>query len=291
MQTVISYLIPSYNHASYLPDLLESIRLDILELKVVAEVIIIDDGSQDQSLSLIETWADKNDDYFTIKVIAQENKGITKVLNDLISLAEGEYIRLGASDDKIIPGSTQFLYDTFMKDKALLCAFGDGYVIDANNKVIHRSSVAYHHGNTKRLLDPKTFVKELVQNWCLAGPTLLIKKEHYKTMHYDENSNIDDYDLFLSLLAKPGAVAYVDRIVCCYRIHLTNTSKTKNTEKRIANIRNFLDIIHRYIDKEPLKTCLMPMKYKTKAKLYFLQKKYIQCGYNMFLSLFYGLRT
>ncbi len=49
MSIAISYLIPSYNHAHYLPLLLESIRLDIDRLEVPAEVIIIDDGSSDDS--------------------------------------------------------------------------------------------------------------------------------------------------------------------------------------------------------------------------------------------------
>lgn len=290
MQPVLSYLVPSYNHAQYLPALLESIKCDIAELNLRAEVVIIDDGSADDSPSIIQNWAFSNQHLCKISYHLQKNSGLTKVLNRLVSLAEGQYIRFGSSDDLIVPGSTQFLYDQFQSRPKLLCALGDAQVIDEAGMLVHPSSIRYHKGKHKRLNNPKKLVKELVQHWCLAGPSHVIKKTHYETMRYDEKSRIDDYDLFLSLLSNPDAVLYFDKIVCAYRIHATNTCKTKNTKNRIANIVHFLEIINRHIDKGILKPYLLPMKYKTKAKIHFLQGQYLSCCTNMCLSLLYRLK-
>src|SRR5437868_4947409 len=130
----VSYLIPSYNHEDYLPALLESIKQDIQCLELPAEVIIIDDGSSDNSHAIIETWADAHGKDFEIHYTFQENQGLANVLNQMIAQAKGEYLRLGASDDVFLAGSTQKLYQQFKHNPELHCVFADGEIINEDNK-------------------------------------------------------------------------------------------------------------------------------------------------------------
>lgn len=291
MSAVVSYLLPSYNHGKYLPFLLNNISLDIQQLDVPAEVIIIDDGSKDDSVTIIKAWAEAESGHFEINCIFQENKGIAAVLNTLIDKSSGQYLRLCASDDIIAVGSTQRLLDQFANNTQLLCVLADAAVINEDGHTIHPSSIVYHGGTIKRLSHPDQRVKELIQHWCVAGPTHLIKKSHYNSMRYNENETIDDYDLFLSLLKVAGSVAFINEIVCSYRIHSTNTSKTKNTAQRIENIESFLSTINRYLDGKILVGYLLPIKYKTLAKIDFLQKKYLRCSLNMIVSLFFKFKS
>ncbi|QBR84531.1 glycosyltransferase [Legionella israelensis] len=290
MCAIISYLIPSYNHARYLPEFLDNIRSDIEQMDLSAEVILLDDGSTDNSVSIIESWAEENKNKFKIVYKTQENKGITAVLNSLVDMAEGEYLRLCASDDVIVPGSTQMLYQQFKEYPELSCVLGDAIVIDENSNILHESSIAYHGGKRERLQKPEQLVKELIQNWCVAGPSHLIKKNHYQHIRYDESARIDDYDLFLSLLYFPNSVFYVNITACLYRIHTSNTSKTKDPKQRIENIKSFLTIINKHLEHDALKHYLLPVKYKTTAKIYYLEKKYIRCVWSMVLSLFFNLK-
>lgn len=271
----ISYLVPSYNHEKYLSDLLGSIKLDAQSLLVASELIIIDDCSTDASCSIIEEWINENKNYFDITFhVLPVNNGLTVVLNKLISMASGEFLRFLASDDILVEGSTQKLLDVFSSRPGLVCSFGDAIVIDGNNDILHKSSIAFHGGSVVKLSCPKSLKSELLQNWCLAGPSFLIKKSHYDFMVYDENLSIDDYDLYLSLLEKKDSLLFLNDVVCSYRIHDTNTSKTKSSQKRIENLNSFLSIIDRYIDRGSLENELLPVKYKTIAKINYLKSNY-----------------
>lgn len=272
----LSYLVPSYNHGKYILELLESIRLDMLHLSVPAELIIVDDGSKDNSETVIRQWIEENNYRIKIKcVFLPENKGIPAVFNKLITLSSGEFLRFSGSDDILVQGSTQKLLEVFTGRESLVCVFGDGNVIDHYGRMIDVSSIAFHGGNVARLADSKNLKTELIQNWCLAGPSFLIRKNHYDRMHYDESLKIDDYDLYLSLLENSEAVAFLNVIVCQYRIHDSNTSKTKDVKKRIDNMDSFLKIVDKYIDRGVLRNELISVKYKTMAKIRFLQKKYL----------------
>lgn len=287
---MISYLVPSYNHEQYVTHLLDSIKQDIHNLDVPAEIIILDDGSSDGSLQLIQQWAETHADFVRIVYKFQENKGITAVFNRLIDLSSGQYIRICASDDMIIAGSTQLMLNEFAHKPELRCVFADGKVIDDKGEIINQSSIAFHGASPVRLADKNTLVKELIQHWCVAGPALLVKRSHYDTMRYDEASKIEDFDLFLSLLKLPNSVSFIKNPVCFYRIHATNTSKTKNKEKRIANIHSFIMLIDKYKHHDILSKYLLPLKYKSKAKICYLQKKYFKCLFNLSINLFFSFK-
>jgi hypothetical protein len=191
-----------------------------------------------------------------------------------VTLSSGEFLRFSGSDDILVQGSTQKLLDVFFGRDHLACVFGDASVIDHHGQIINSSSIGFHGGSVARLTNSKTLKSELIQNWCLAGPSFLIRKNHYQCMRYDESLKIDDYDLYLSLLERAGAVTFLNFIVCRYRVHDSNTSKTRDVKKRIDNLDSFLKIVNKYIGREVLKDELILVKYKTMAKIKFLQKKY-----------------
>lgn len=284
---VISYLVPSYNHGKYVLALLESIKTDIQNLSESAEIVILDDGSKDASPIIIEEWvnANKNDIQIAF-IILSKNEGIPAVINKLIALSNGIFLRFSGSDDLLVHGSTQKMLESFAGRPSVFCVFGDAIVIDTDGNAIYASSIAYHGGKAVRLANPERLKKELIQNWCLAGPSFLIRKSHYEVMRYDESLKIDDYDLYLSLLEMPGSIAFLNAAVCKYRIHDSNTSKTKNIQKRIENLSSFLKIIDRYIERGVLANDLTPVKYKTIAKIKFLKNNY---AISILYLIYYGV--
>ena len=238
----LSYLLPSYNHGIYILELLESIRLDMLHLSVPAELVIVDDGSKDNSEAVIRKWVKAHEKCIKIRcVFSPENKGIPAVFNKLVALSSGEFLRFSGSDDILVQGSTQKLLDVFSAKDSLACVFGDASVINHCGEIVNPSSIAFHGGSVSRLSDLKLLKAELIQNWCLAGPSFLIRKNHYEYMHYDESLKIDDYDLYLSLLESPESVEFLNFIVCRYRVHDSNTSKTRDVKKRIDNLDSFFE--------------------------------------------------
>lgn len=99
----ISVIIPVYNTAEYLPYLCTDIDN---QTYTDFEVIFIDDGSQDNSLEILEKYASGR---YNIKVIKEKHKGVSNARNVGLSHARGKYIRFLDSDDRIPKDSMEKL--------------------------------------------------------------------------------------------------------------------------------------------------------------------------------------
>ena len=91
----LSIIIPCYNVEKYIAECLESV-CNARDAEV--EVICVNDGSTDGTLSIIEQWKQKDD---RIIIINQENKGVSAARNQGLNLAKGEFIYFLDGDDKV----------------------------------------------------------------------------------------------------------------------------------------------------------------------------------------------
>ena len=101
----VSVIVPIYNVEKYLRPCLDSIVGQTLK---EIEIILINDGSPDNSLAIIHEYAQKD---ARIKVIDKPNEGYGKTMNRGIDAATGEYIGIVESDDWIEPDMYETLYD------------------------------------------------------------------------------------------------------------------------------------------------------------------------------------
>ena len=101
----VSVVIPVYNTYKYLPECLESV---INQTLADIEIICINDGSTDFSSKILEEYASKDK---RIKIISQNNQGVSCARNRGLEIARGEYIYFLDSDDKITLTALEELYD------------------------------------------------------------------------------------------------------------------------------------------------------------------------------------
>lgn len=106
---IISVIIPVYNTEKYLSTCLDSVLQQTFS---DLEIILVNDGSTDNSLQIAQQFADQDD---RIRVITQENAGVSAVRNKGLSEALGEYIGFVDSDDWISPKMYQVLF-SLMKE-------------------------------------------------------------------------------------------------------------------------------------------------------------------------------
>lgn len=285
----VSYLIASYNHSKYIIYLLDSILQDIKILNKNTEIILIDDGSTDNSKELINNWVSNVSKELKIEILYQTNIGFNATLNRLISLSSYKFLRICGSDDIVIPGSSLLMYSYLEKDDNLIAVSGDGIVIDGDGNKIYDSSIKHHKGRIEKLIDPSLVNSEIILNWCLTGPSTLIRRSHYDDLSYDENEVIDDFFLFLSIVNKNG-LKIIPNKVNYYRIHDTNVSKTKDIEKRLRNQKSFLSCILSFKHLEKKYSSLSAVRNLTEAKIYYLEKKYFKCVLKMIVYLYYRMK-
>lgn len=114
-QTKVTVVVPIYNTSTYLPNCIESI---LSQTYRNLEVLLINDGSTDDSLQISELFALKDQ---RVRVINQKNVGLAETRNNGIKLATGEYICFIDSDDYIDNRMIETLLKTIQKTNADVC--------------------------------------------------------------------------------------------------------------------------------------------------------------------------
>lgn len=103
-QRVISVVIPVYNSSQTILPCLSSVFKELIANDVDWEIIIVDDGSSDDSADKIVSFIKENSFGDRIKFIRQTNKGAAEARNAGLRLAKGELIAFNDSDDEWLPG-------------------------------------------------------------------------------------------------------------------------------------------------------------------------------------------
>ena len=103
MRNLVSIIIPVYNAQEYVNDTIQSVLSSDYEN---IEVVCMDDGSTDNSLSILKNWAKKDN---RVKVLHQENQGVTAARYTGFLQAKGEYVYFLDSDDSLILNALSLL--------------------------------------------------------------------------------------------------------------------------------------------------------------------------------------
>ena len=123
-----SVVVPIYNVEAYIKDCVESLQNQTLK---EIEIILVDDGSPDNSGSIIDDYASKDE---RIKVIHKANGGVSAARNDGLKVATGEYVLFCDSDDMMEIDACEKLYKAGIDSDADV-VIGDVYrIIDGEKK-------------------------------------------------------------------------------------------------------------------------------------------------------------
>ncbi len=131
----VSVIIPVYNTEKYLDECLDSLQNQTLR---DIEIICVNDGSTDGSPLVLKNHA-KSDR--RIKIINQENSGVSSARNNGIKNAHGDYIMFLDSDDCFVPYACEKAYNVAVKNEANVASFGVKDFIDGEN--VDLSAVSY----------------------------------------------------------------------------------------------------------------------------------------------------
>ena len=175
----ISVIIPVYNVAPYLRECLDSV---INQTYTDLQIILVDDGSTDESGAICDQYAAKDS---RVEVYHHENKNVGVVLNFGLSVAKGEYIAQVDSDDALHPRMCEILYNEAQKYNADLsvCKWA------TSRERVNESNVSEY--NVTQLDWSKEFAKYysdiFVYRW-----NKLYKKELFNGFVYPEGHVYED---------------------------------------------------------------------------------------------------
>ncbi len=179
----ITVVIPVYNIDQFLPECLDSV---INQSYTNLEILVVNDGSTDDSLRICNEYASKDD---RIQVISQENGGLSAARNTAIKAATGKYITFVDSDDYIHPDMIRVLYTKLVKNNAdmSVCQFTP---VDENSAVIegeryYAPFVVEGNGNCMREFFMDTGIKTCA--WGKLHRTAVFEQFMYPVGKYHED--------------------------------------------------------------------------------------------------------
>tara|TARA_B100001057_G_scaffold499059_1_gene608212 strand:- start:2587 stop:3591 length:1005 start_codon:yes stop_codon:yes gene_type:complete len=145
MNVKVTIYITNYNYAKYIKkSLISCLNQSFKEL----EIIVIDDGSTDNSKSIINKFS-KNSRLIT--AIFQKNLGFIKSCNKALYAAKGKYILRLDADDWLHPNAIEIMYNYLERNKKAEFVFPDYYEVDQKGKII--SHIKRHDFKSVKLLD------------------------------------------------------------------------------------------------------------------------------------------
>jgi len=207
----VSVVVPSYNHARFIEATLGSIMKQTLS---PSELIVIDDGSSDESPRVIERAL--GDCPFPCELVARGNRGLCATLNEGFERTRGEYFAYLGSDDLWLPDFLQARVGQLESRNGAVLAYGHAFFIDEQNQIVDATAdwASYADGDARAML---------LQTTAPMSPTVLYRRAALDEQRWNEAAKLEDYDLYLRLSAA-GEFAFDPRILSAWRRHSANVS-------------------------------------------------------------------
>jgi glycosyltransferase involved in cell wall biosynthesis len=205
---LVSIVIPTYNHAHYLGEAIESA---VGQDGVPVEVIVVDDGSQDDPAAIVGR-------YPGVRLIRQKNAGLAAARNTGWRAANGSYLVFLDADDRLMPGALSTNLESFRTRPDCAFVYGAYRFIRADGSVRNEANFTE--------IGPDPFETFLRGNAIGMHATVMYRREAL-----EESGGFDpalraceDYDLYLRL-SRRHPVASRRRCLAEYRMHDANMSR------------------------------------------------------------------
>lgn len=225
-----------YNHAEFVEETLNSV---LNQTYTNIELIIADDCSTDNSVSIIKNWL--KDHPKTILKENNQNLGNTKTFNQCLKLAKGDYIIDLAADDILFPETLEKQLKGFANStyENLGIIYGNMELVTSDKR--HLKFFLPVDANLKRINPQRTgdiYIGLLNGTNSMGAVTSMVKKEVFNTLNgYDETLAYEDYDFWIRA-SRIYNIDYIDEILIIKRM-LENSLETQAFKKRNKKTRRY----------------------------------------------------
>ena len=213
---LVTVYITNFNYGKFIKQAIESV---LMQTEQSFELIIIDDGSTDNSKEIIEKYKDLKN----IRIVYQKNKGLNVTNNIALRAARGKYIVRLDADDYFSPNALELLLEKLESDSMLGMVFPDYFIVDTQGEVLERQK-RHDFDNEVKLFDQ-----------AAHGACTMIRVQFLREIGgYDESFSCQDgYELWVKFTSK-FKVSNINEPLFYYRKHGKNLT---SNEDRILDTR------------------------------------------------------
>lgn len=237
-EPLISVIVPVYNVSAYLDRCMQSL---VGQTYRNLEIILVDDGSTDNSGQLCDLWAEKDS---RIRVIHRKNNGLSQARNTGLDAATGEYITFVDSDDILSPHLCQVLYDSIRE-----CA--EIAICDAEH-VFPEKPYEFSVSQTTQVLTAEMAIRQLwyQQNFLPSAWGKLYRRELFEGKQFTVGRIFEDIDIMHELFAAADIIVYNRSRLYGY-VHREGSITTKAFCPRDLDILLVADKILAFTEDKP----------------------------------------
>ena len=222
MDELISVIINVYNGERFISKCLESV---LNQTYKNIEILIINDGSTDKTLEICENYTDER-----IRILSQENKGLSLSRNVGIENAKGNFLYFVDVDDYIERDVIEYLYDLYKKYKTPICTCSSIDIFDYQVSIKNKSEKI-------EIIDSEEMLKKilLLTESAVTIWNKLIRKDLFNNVKF-EDRKMNDLVVTYKLAILANKITYSNQIKYYYLHH-----KNSITAKGFGNIDRCID--------------------------------------------------
>lgn len=211
---LVSVIVPTYNREDFIGEAIDSV---LAQTYPDWELIIVDDGSEDQSADIIHQYAEKDK---RIHYFYQENQGQSVARNLGLRQSQGDFICFLDSDNRWLPEKLAQGIQTFEQVPDVHVVYGDIITIDEQGQEITRDNMTRYSG----FIAPR-----LIKDNFVTMNTAMAKRVCFDNMGgmSGQRRVADDYDLWLRFSAK-FQFLYIQQYMAEYRVMKNQISSDKS---------------------------------------------------------------
>lgn len=203
-QPLVSVIIPSYNSARFIRATLESV---LKQSPAVFELIVVDDGSTDDSASIVAS-------YEAVRLIRQTNQGVAVARNAGLAIARGEYLVFLDADDVLLPGALEAGLNAFASHPECAFVYGHCQFIDAEGRLLptpYRPRLTHDHYH------------KLLKQCVIQSPGVVMFRRQAVDGFAATVNGVEDWEIYLRI-SRRHPIHDHGRDVLQYRRHDANLS-------------------------------------------------------------------
>lgn len=233
-ENLISVIIPIYNVEKYISRCLDSV---INQTYKKIEIICVDDGSPDNSIKILKEYEKKDS---RIKIIRQQNRGLSGARNTGIKNSRGEYIFFLDSDDWLPLNSLELLYKDILLNKSDISVGNLTKVYPKKNKEIGLKNLEKNNYSLKNYLEysinKKNFTANVVNK--LYKTKLIIKNQ----ILFKEKILYEDFLFTIQYFIYCKKISVIEEVVYYYFLERENSIVNTVSERDLETFLNIIEI-------------------------------------------------
>ena len=223
----LSIIVPVYNVDKYLVKCLDSLLMQDIP-KTDYEIIIVNDGSTDSSLTIAENFKSK---HANISLISQENGGLGAARNTGIRVAKGKYLMFVDSDDYLEPDSLNELLTKIESEELDALRFNYENTDENYNIIPKKHNALFNVVYDEKIVSGEEFISDYL-GWACYVCVFVFRRDLIKRneLYFNEDIYFEDVEWLFRVLMKSSRISSYNKHI--YNYLQRQGSITQSTEKR-----------------------------------------------------------